>query len=66
MDVMRCRANKRLLSALALVEVKTGSILKIWYEDDWDAFATKDMIVDEVKAFRVHPRAYIEAQIGIR
>ena len=43
-----------------------GSILKIWYEDDWDTFMTKDLIVEEVTLYRKSPMRYIQEQIGIR
>lgn len=77
-----CRSNKRLSSVLFMMDMKTGGIIKIWYEDDWDAFATKvfsnliysfcdtltknlmkDTIVEEIKAYRKNPKAYLESQL---
>lgn len=68
MDLFKCRSSNsnRLLASLIILEVKSGCILKVWYENDWDAFETKDLIIEEVQAYRRNPRAYLESQIGIR
>jgi len=66
MDAVKCRADKRLMSSIFLLEVATNKILKIWYENDWDPFTTKDMVIEEVKAYRKNPKEYVQSQIGIR
>jgi hypothetical protein len=66
MDSAKCRVDKRLCSALFLVDVSTGAVLKIWYEGDWDATTTTDMIIEEITAFRANPRQFMELQIGLR
>lgn len=66
MDAAKCRSNNRLLSSLFLLEVNSGKIIKVWYENDWDAFTTKDLIVEEVKEYRKNPQQYILSQTGIR
>lgn len=66
MDASKCRANKRLLSALMIMEISTGKILKVWYENDWDAFTTKDLLVDELRLYRKNPTLYAQNQIGLR
>jgi peroxiredoxin len=66
MDSTKCRANKRLASALMFIEKLTGKIIKIWYENDWDALTTKDLLVDEVKLYRKNPTQYLQNQIGLR
>ena len=66
MDSIKCRAHKRLSAGLFLLEARTGAVLKVWYEDDWDVMATKDLIQEEVLAYRQNPKSYIESQIGIR
>lgn len=66
MDVAKCRANKRIASALMLLEMKTGKVIKIWYENDWDALTTKDLLIDELKQYRKNPIEYLQNQIGLR
>ncbi|KAJ1434176.1 hypothetical protein B484DRAFT_446815 [Ochromonadaceae sp. CCMP2298] len=66
MDSAKCRVDKRLCSALGLLDVSTGAVLKIWYEGDWDPVTTKDMIVEEVTAYRANPTQFMQVQIGIR
>ena len=63
---MKCKTSMSLASALILLNVKTEKVLKVWYENDWDAFTTKDMIVEEVKLYRKNPVQYTQTQIGIR
>lgn len=41
MDELQCRVDKRISSALLMVKISSGLILKIWYENDWDPFTTK-------------------------
>jgi len=55
-----------LASALFILDVSTGTILKIWYENEFDAFAANDLVVDEVKNYRKDPDGYRKRQIGIR
>jgi peroxiredoxin len=66
MDSIKCRASKRLVSALLLLEVSTGKVIKVWYENDWDALTTKDLLVDEMKVYRKNPVSYAQSQIGLR
>ena len=66
MDFLKCRANKRIMSALLIVDLKSRKILKIWYENDWDPLTTKDLIVEEIESYRSSPQQYIQSQIGIR
>lgn len=66
MDTVKCRAPGRLSSSLLIIDTKTGKIIKVWYENDWDTITTKDMIADEIKAYRTNPVSYMQSQIGIR
>jgi len=66
MKLLKCTGQNRLAAALVLLEASSSRVLKIWYENDWDTFNTRDLIVDEVKSFRQNPRSYVESQIGIR
>lgn len=66
MDAARCRTPGRIASALFLLDVKSEKVLKVWYENDWDAFTTKDLLVEEIKLYRSNPISYIQSQIGIR
>lgn len=66
MDSVKARTSRRITASLLFLDVKSGKVLKIWYENDWDAFSTKDLIVNEIKAYRSNPKAYVQMQIGIR
>jgi hypothetical protein len=66
MDVVKCRAQGRLSASLVLLDVKSERVLKVWYENDWDAVTTKDLLVDEVEQYRANPTGYVQSQIGIR
>lgn len=66
MDVLKCRTKSRLSSALVIIDVASSKILRILYENDFDAFATKDTIVKEIQLYRKNPKSYIQSQIGIR
>lgn len=66
MDRFKCRVQNSLAFALVLVDLSAGSVIKVWYEGDWDVGTTKDMIVEEVKAYRKNPVSYVQQQIGIR
>lgn len=63
---MKCRANKRLKSALLLLDVRTSRVLKIWYEDSWDELSTRDLVVEEMKEYRKNPSRFMQSQIGLR
>jgi len=65
-DALKCRAKKRIMAGLFLIDVASCSVLKCWYQNDWDAFTTKDLIVEEITSYRQNPRQYIQSQIGIR
>ena len=54
------------MSCLMMLDVKSEKVLKVWYENDWDAFTTKDLLVEEIKLYRDNPVSYIQSQIGIR
>lgn len=45
MDELRCRGANRICSALCIMEISTGTIQKIWYENDWDPFTTRVIAV---------------------
>lgn len=64
-DSFKCREGK-LVSALAIVDLASGKVLKIWYESDWDTIFTKNMVVSEIEAYRKNPDIFMETQIGIR
>jgi len=66
MDAVKSRMPGRIMSSMMLLDVKSNKVLKIWYENDWDAFTTKDLLVEEIKAYRQNPVSYIQSQIGIR
>lgn len=66
MDIVKCRTQGRLSASLVLMDVKSERVLKVWYENDWDAFTTKDLLVEEVKQYRANPVGYVQSQIGIR
>jgi peroxiredoxin len=66
MSQVKCIGQGRLATMLLLLDVSSGRVLKVWYEDDWDTFNTKDLIVDEMKEFRKDPASYVQSQIGIR
>ena len=66
MSQLKCTGQNRLSMALVLLEASSSRVLKIWYENDWDTFNTKDLIVDEMTALRKDPRGYMESQIGIQ
>eukprot|EP01038_Epipyxis_sp_PR26KG_P015524 gene15524-20954_t len=66
MDAIRCRAHKRITSALVIIDVSSRKILKIWYEKDWDSATTRDLILDEITNYRRNPQHYVQSQIGIR
>jgi hypothetical protein len=63
---MKCRQEGRLCSCLALLEARSGMLLKLWYEGDWDPLATKDLLMEEITYYRASPRRFLEEQIGIR
>ena len=66
MDAVKSRTSRRIAASLLMLDVKTGKVLKVWYENDWDAFSTKDLLVSEIKSYRSNPVAYVQMQIGIR
>ena len=66
MDATKCRTPGRIMSCLMMLDVKSEKVLKVWYENDWDAFTTKDLLVEEIKLYRENPVSYIQSQIGIR
>lgn len=66
MKELKCTGQNRLSTALVLIEASSSRVLKIWYEDAWDTFNTKDLIVEEVTAFRKDSVGFVERQIGIR
>jgi hypothetical protein len=66
MDAVKCRFQGRLGAALVLLDVKSERVLKVWYENEWDAVTTKDLLVDEIKQYRANPVGYVQSQIGIR
>ena len=66
MDGVKARLPGRLAACLLILDVRTDKVLKVWYENDWDAFSTKDLLSDEIKSYRKNPVAYVQMQIGIR
>lgn len=66
MDELRCRGDDRIMSALGILDVKTGQVIRIWYEKDWDPSYTKDAILEELKEYRRNPKRYMERNKGIR
>jgi len=66
MDAMRCKADKRLLSCMGMLDVTRGTLLKVWYEGDWDPVTTKDLLVEEITAYRANPSQFVQSQIGLR
>ncbi len=66
METIKCKSSGNLASALFILDVSDGTILKIWYENEFDAFATNDLVVDEVKNYRKDPDGYRKRQIGLR
>ena len=48
------------------VQASTGLVLKVWYEDAWDVFETKDLIMEEINSYLINPQSYVQSQIGIR
>lgn len=66
MDVLKCRTKTRLSSALVVIDVDSSKILRIWYESDFDAIATRDTIVKELQLYRKNPQGYIQSQMGMR
>lgn len=65
-DEVRCKTDMGMQSALILMDVESCQVLKVWYQNDWDVFTTRDLITDEIKMYRQDPREYMEAQIGLR
>lgn len=65
-DIMMCRGSKRLESVLFILEVKTCSIINIWYEGDIDAITTKDLIVDEITKYRKNPAQYVKTNKSLK
>lgn len=49
---IKCRGDRRLLSALFLIDVKSQTLLKIWYQGEFDSFIVKDTVVAEMKKYR--------------
>ena len=41
MDGVKARLPGRLAACLLILDVRTDKVLKVWYENDWDAFSTK-------------------------
>ena len=41
MDAVKARLPGRLAACLLILDVRTDKVLKVWYENDWDAFSTK-------------------------
>lgn len=66
MDAMRCKADKRLLSCMGMLDVTRGSLLKVWYEGDWDPVTTRDLLVEEMSSYRANPSQFVQSQIGLR
>jgi peroxiredoxin len=66
MDALKCRSKNFLSSALLLLDPSSGKILRIWYENDFDAFTTKDLLNDEIKNYRLNPEQFLRRQIGIQ
>ena len=66
METMKCKSKGNLASALCIMNASDGSILKIWYQNEFDAFATSDIVVDEVKNYRKDSEGYLKRQIGLR
>lgn len=66
MDAMRCKADKRLMSCMGMLDVTRGSLLKVWYEGDWDPVTTRDLLVEEVSSYRANPSQFVQSQIGLR
>lgn len=66
MDAMRCKADKRLLSCMGMLDVSRGSLLKVWYEGDWDPVTTRDLLVEEISSYRANPSQFVQSQIGLR
>ena len=42
-----------------------ATILRVMYQGAWDPVATKDMVVEEIEAYRNSPKSYLQSQIGI-
>ena len=40
-------------------------VVKVWYQNDWDPFTTKDVVEEEIRQYRRSPAAYLQAQIGL-
>jgi hypothetical protein len=40
--------------------------MQVWYDDRFDPYAMRDLIMDEMKAYRKDPKSFIRSQIGIR
>ncbi len=69
MDAIKCRSDGRLMAALVLVELRApspGRVLRVWCEDTWDPWMTKDVVLEEVCAYRRSPAKYLQAQIVLR
>jgi len=65
-DALKCRGPKRLESVLFMLDVKSTSIVNVWYEADIDAATTKDLVVDEIKKYRQNPSEYIKTNKSLK
>ena len=66
MSTIKCREEGIIKSSLMFVQASTGLVLKVWYEDAWDVFETKDLIMEEINSYLINPQSYVQSQIGIR
>lgn len=64
MNALECQDEDRLESALALIDIKTKQIIRIWYEDrKWDILKTKDMVVEAIHEYRRDGEKYFDKYI---
>lgn len=42
-----------------------ATIIRVLYQGDWDAYTTKDIILEEVEEYRNNPKAYMQRQVGL-
>ena len=67
MTATKCRSDGWLESALLLIKVQpatgSGQLLRAWYGSEWEAEGTRELVAEEVRAYRTDPRAYVEGQV---
>lgn len=53
MTALKCKGDRRLESAVLVMDIKTSTIIKIWYESDeaFDPYNMKDKVITSIKTF---------------